>query len=377
MIRLYNQTLNFYQTLFTQPPLAGMLSLWDANFWDAHNIYEYVNYLYNHNDTVFRGLDKPSATLALLKSLAEDQQIAMNSHQAASGNKGGDRIRTVAGQTLAQKVLEQFSNNNAWGGAESKLTLMFGSLEPFLAFWSLAGLQSKDSPDVFSKLPEPGSAMVFELIGNDKVQPGVYPDYDSLQVRFVYRANTNTSTPFLEQSLFGMQGTVMRYLDFVAAMQKISMDVNQWCQTCESIQYFCLARNANSSPTVASTFGASPLGNPAVAGVIGAVITVALVGLGLLLAFFLGGFRVHRTGGQQRNSTLGGFKGAEKMASDRDVADGRGGAHHERVGSWELRDGKNVASDTVTTTRDFDRRHVDDDAISEMGILPTKPRESF
>lgn len=119
-----------------------------------------------------------------------------------------------------------------------------------------------------------------------------------------------------------------------------------------------------------------------VAGIIGAVIMgaiIALIGLGL---FVIGGFRFSRSDPKERKSSLGGFKGAEKMASDTDVRVGKGGAQQERVGSWELQDGG--ASPTTgqagIVTEDFhrnERRNGDDeDGISVMGATPVNVRES-
>ena len=75
--------------------------------------------------------------------------------------------------------------------------------------------------------------------------------------------------------------------------------------------------------------------SPAVAGVIGAVVTAAVAGIVALLAFFLLGCRVRR----ERAHPMGGFKGGEKLASDADLTKGgTAGKGHERVGSWELGD---------------------------------------
>jgi hypothetical protein len=384
MITLFNQTFGLYQQLFSTYPLNGTFPLSNANFWDAYNLYDYVRYMYNHNETVNDGLRNPNRTIDILQNLAEDQQLAMNSDKVASGLKGGDMIRTVAGRTLAQKVLDQFEDNQSWGGSHNKLTVMFGSFEPFLAFFSLARLQGAITDDEFKTIPEPGASMIFELIGDDPNQPGTYPSWDNLKVRFVYRKDTNNSTPFMEHSILGNSnmGHVMSYRSFKSEMEKIALDVNEWCQTCDSIQLFCTGRKSNSNSGSSSVFAYSA-SNPTVAGVIGAAIAVAVLGFAVLAAVVFGGMRFHRAGHEKRASALGGFKGPEKMASDTDLTVSKGGAHHERVGSWELRDGNNVAERgvggdaVVVTTKDFSRKRDDDDDISEIGVVPVKPRESF
>ena len=86
------------------------------------------------------------------------------------------------------------------------------------------------------------------------------------------------------------------------------------------------------------------------AGVIGAIVALVVFGLILVAIMLVGGCRIHRVN-KKRRSDLGGFKGAEKLASDQDltIPKARAGASitepaptvlrgHERVGSWELRD---------------------------------------
>lgn len=92
---------------------------------------------------------------------------------------------------------------------------------------------------------------------------------------------------------------------------------------------------------------------------IGALVALVVVGaVGVLVAWLLG-VRVQRVK-RGRRSELGGFKGKEKLGSDRDLTLPKGGAGvgvvehhegtvdeeagdglrggHERVGSWELRE---------------------------------------
>ena len=100
---------------------------------------------------------------------------------------------------------------------------------------------------------------------------------------------------------------------------------------------------------------------PAVAGVVGAGATLGVGLLAVAALMLLGGLRLHRANpvmgaGRRRKSSLGGFKGNAKLASDADVSFARKGAPlgvsvteqeqpqsglaRERVGSWELGDAK-------------------------------------
>lgn len=116
-----------------------------------------------------------------------------------------------------------------------------------------------------------------------------------------------------------------------------------WCHLCGvdgSDLAFCAAYERDHHH-------AKPSGlNSVVAGVIGAVVTLAVATLLFGAVMLLGGWRLHRTGSSHRKSDLGGFKGGQKMASDQDLSIPKGGATvgatferhgHERTGSWELK----------------------------------------
>jgi hypothetical protein len=149
----------------------------------------------------------------------------------------------------------------------------------------------------------------------------------------------------------------MTFDEFVSGMETIWMpSVQDWCDVCSSFSVFCPAfvgdgGGSSSNPT----YGAEPPSHhgisPAVAGVIGAVVTLVVVGILAAVLALLGGLRVYRMKTKGR-SDLGGFKGGEKLASDADltaakakvggivtgISSAPAGRLHERVGSWELGD---------------------------------------
>ena len=149
----------------------------------------------------------------------------------------------------------------------------------------------------------------------------------------------------------------MSFDEFIAEMGGIWMpSVTDWCYTCSSFSIFCPAfegSNGGGSSPGTSDGGSSSHHNisPAVAGVIGAVVTLVVAAIVATVAALLGGLRVYQVKVKGR-SDLGGFKGAEKLASDPDLAIAKGktgttvagtsspraGRLHERVGSWELGD---------------------------------------
>ncbi|KAK7977157.1 hypothetical protein PG988_004647 [Apiospora saccharicola] len=332
------------------------------NFYDqSYELWDYAAYQYNHNATVHKELG--ADVLGHLGQLASDQQFDYNGNLSASGKQPGDMIRAIAGRTLAARVSAQLRSQIA-GGFPHKLSLMVGSFEPMLAFFALSNLSDGASALQFQTIPEPGSAMVFELFSvSDDDDAGSssssssstqqYPAEDDLWVRFLYRYGTNDSEPLTEYPIFGRGNSQssMKWWDFRSQIAAIAVaDLSEWCRLCSAPTLFCAGIQANeaegnssSSPSYSGSYSSiRSRMSPAVGGVIGSIVTLVVVALAALAAFLLGGLRFrrrrgrHDAGVQKRNSSLGGFKGAEKMASDNDLSLARGGGRHERVGSWEM-----------------------------------------
>lgn len=399
-VELYNE---LSKTVFSGTEPFEQSSSAD-NFYDqAYDLWDYAAYQYNHNSTVHDGLG--SEVLDRLGQLASNQQFDYNGNLSASGLQPGDMIRAIAGRTLAARVSAQLRSQIA-GGFPHKLSLMVGSFEPMLAFFALSQLSEGASPLRFRTIPEPGSAMVFELfsVSNDDDENSSsssstqqYPAEDDLWVRFLYRYGTNDSAPLVEYPIFGRGNSQssMKWWDFRSQIAEIAVaDLSEWCRLCSAPTLFCAGIQANeangnssSSPRYSGNYSSmSSRMSPAVGGVIGTLVALAVVALAGLAAFFLGGLRVRRRRGErqdagvQRSSSLGGFKGAEKMASDKDLSLARGGGRHERVGSWEMggpatppnvatRDGETTFGATVV-------RQLNDDGVSIMEEEPVKPREA-
>ena len=173
--------------------------------------------------------------------------------------------------------------------------------------------------------------------------------------------------------------------EFSNAIEGVAIDsVAEWCTLCASPSVFCPGYTSNSGN------GGSVTGNPnrvpavqrpAIAGIVGAVIgiviTLALLGTLLALAMLCCGVRVYRNK-TKRRSELGGFKGAEKLASDVDLTVPKDGpvvgasvvggrsAGQERVGSWELRDAAK-AKDLEVGGRGDGRPSFEADGLSLKG----------
>jgi hypothetical protein len=347
-----------------------------VEYYNAYILWEYANYQYVHNQTVYEKLNP--ADLSELRLLASHQEFARNGDLSISGLTKGDRIRAISGQTYAAHVLSLLGQNIESQGSNEKLNVLFSEYEVFLAFFSLSGLSGIS--DQFTQIPETGSVIVFELFSNTE-NATAYPDISDLWVRFLFRNGSDSSAPLLSYPLFGRGNSAvdMTWNDFETGMDAISLsEIGTWCETCASLAMYCPAFEANLTNSTNSTSGNSCAStasstriSPTIAGVFGAVATIAAFVLFFSLAVLCGGLRFHRNG-SKRQSSLGGFKGAEKLASDTDLTVakvGAGGAvaRHERVGSWELGDAakKDDGSkpdrslDRVVSTADYD----DDDGI--------------
>ena len=340
-----------------------------------------VSYLYSHNQTVFEGLKDANNTLSILRANAFDLERAKTSRNGTSQDDPTSMLYSIAGRTLAYQVANIINGTVQANGASRKLTLMFGSLRPILSFLSVGGLMTKENlaSGPFSHLPEPGAAMIFELVSERySDNSGGFPSASDIKIRFYYKASTNANETFATYSLFGsgFDGSSVSYTSFMQRMQDRSSSPGDWCGACSpgATAPWCstwTSIDGGSCPSPGSR-GMSP----AVSGVIGAVIMAALVGFASLALFALGGFRLMRVGKHERSRsrTLGGFKGAERKAQDADVAVSKVGSREERIGSWEMRDGNREhqvpSTNAGIVTRDFHRTtsRMDEDGVSMSGV---------
>jgi hypothetical protein len=415
----------FYQNLGPSM-LSGVLPQASWSFGNAYSIYDYLSYENNHNATV-ASLLKDTGTLTKLYELASLKKYNLTGDQSVSGQTEGDKILTIAGQTLASKIVNQLYLNFATGGESPKLTLMVGDFGPMLSLLSLLSLPSVNP--AFAQIPSFGSALVFELFSwSNTTNPTTYPLIDELFVRFYYQnssADGSSQYPnLLAYSLFGNSRSMldMSWTSFENAISAVMIPgVGEWCQVCQSQSLFCVAFNLSSSSDGSESGNSNKNITSQVAGVIGAAVTLGAGAILVGLAILVGGLRFHRRPGVfERKSSLGGFKGNAKLASDADLnlpkhgapivgavvvgngAEEEAKSGHERVGSWELRNSptsptndkpmeegrfSNLAESTVGGRRSgtpshggdragFDRRpsFEGDDEISFSS--PTNARES-
>ncbi|KAJ5945886.1 Histidine phosphatase superfamily clade-2 [Penicillium verhagenii] len=390
----------FYQKLLHQV-LSGVYDESTATYANAVGIADYLEYEVLHNSTALDHLFGDDLIRA--RSLADQFTYATNGQDASVLSESTiGAISPIAGQTLATSILKAFNMSMEEQGNGHKMTLLFGSDEPAVALASLMGLDTEQHPGFYSR-PVRGASMVFELYsfetdGDDDS----YPSSSDMYVRFFLHNGTDSSTEFVSFPLFGYgpSQTYIPWTEFESEMETFSVQsVDEWCLLCNASSVFCagaLSRDDSTPKKKAMT--------PAVAGVIGAVVTLVVMGLVAVAVFFVCGLR-KREGRQDRSkkSSIGGFKGTSKLASDADVSfhnplwgtgkeagkeqdDGAvtGGVivrGQERLGSWEMGEPKSETEGITPTKRgaSFEDSSVPEDPEEwrlHSRLHPVKIRES-
>jgi hypothetical protein len=369
-------------------------------------IWDYLEYEYTHNRTIYERLTgSPLYTGVYNATRYLADEYAWNFWGNTGVPSNGSDNQAIGGKALAAEILHQFqslitdrkNHSTSTVGVSQPITLLFGEVDPMINLMSLMLMDARDK--TFRAIPPYASAMIFELYSTDN---GTFPQSeDDLWVRFYYH---NGTTDFNGQLIafpmfnHGPSQTDMQWRDFNLMFSRIMMNtITEWCTSCSAPSLFCVGVDSDvivvGNPKSSASSRNHGL-SPAVAGVIGAAVTLAVAGLLFALAMLLGGVRFHRV--QRRSkSELGGFKGSSKLASDADVANlAKGGAlpagivsfgatdnadlrtRHERVGSWELRQkefgrykGGDMGEEFPSPRESFE--HID--AVTSQ---PVEPRES-
>jgi hypothetical protein len=203
-------------------------------------------------------------------------------------------MRAIAGKVLAAEIVESLNNTISTQG-KSQFNVQFGAYATFSSFFGLADLPMVN-PDFYGMV-DYASSMTFELVTNASTSSS-FPAASDISVRFLFHNGTASadSTP-TAYPLFGTGKEVIPWNDFVTSMDKFSIGSTQaWCTACGNSTGTCAAyapssssgNNNASAQNKQSGNGLSPVVN----GVIGAMVTLAIV-LGLeALVLLVGGLRV-------------------------------------------------------------------------------------
>jgi len=198
----------------------------------------------------------------------------------------------------------QALNATVAGNGTTPINIQFGTYGTFSSFFGLADLPAVN-PDLYG-VADYASAMIFELFTNTStaITTATYPSTDDIYVRFLFHNGTasNISEP-VEYPLFGTGQAAMGWNQFQTSMNKVAVGtMEQWCTTCGNTTGTCAAyvststssgSNSSSSGTASATTTKSGNGlSPAVNGVIGAMVTLAVVLGAEALIMLLGGLRL-------------------------------------------------------------------------------------
>ncbi|TGO31137.1 hypothetical protein BPAE_0001g00310 [Botrytis paeoniae] len=283
---LLNSTKSFYQSLL--PVINTTFNSSTDTFKNAYTIYDYIHVSTIHNSSI------PSDDL--LTDETQSQLLALaNTHEFNLAYNASDTIRAIAGSTLAAQILQQL-NTTITGKSAVPVSIQFGAYASFLSFFGLSGLSTL-SPN-FTGIVDYASSMTFELLTNTTVSATSYPSPSDISVRFYFSNGTASENPLVSYPLFNQSELTLPYTTFVDEMNKFAIgDQDAWCTACGESTGDCASSTASSS---SSSSGSGSSGNSqgnggmskAVAGVIGAMVTLAVV-LGIeALILVVAGLRV-------------------------------------------------------------------------------------
>lgn len=256
---------------------------------DKFVVFDLINVAEIHNATI------PSSDLLTPETLTQLRTLA-DAHEWGLAYNSSDNARAIAGKTLAAEIV-QFLNGTITGKGKQKIGVQFGAYATFASFFGLADLPSAN-PD-FRGVTDYASAMTFELFTNSSVSISStsYPAVDEIYVRFLFHnGTTNSTSEPIAYPLFGTGQEVISWNDFTENMNTFSVGSDeQWCAACGNTTGTCAsyAPGGAESTSTSSSTGKSGNGlSPAVNGVIGAMVTLAVV-LGLeALVLAVAGLRV-------------------------------------------------------------------------------------
>lgn len=139
--------------------------------------------------------------------------------------------------------------------------------------------------------------MTFELFTNATVSSTSYPSSDDINVRFYFANGSAAENPVTVYPLFGLNQDTLSWPTFVSEMNKFAISEQaDWCTACGNTTGTCASTttSSSSSGSTSATSSKSSSGGVSrvVAGVIGAMVTLAVI-LGLeALVLLVGGLRI-------------------------------------------------------------------------------------
>lgn len=272
-----SNTKDFYSSVV--PAINNVISADQVNFKNGYVVYDILNVASIHNTST--SSTPSNTTLFQLRTLAD-------AHEWGLAYNASDKARAVSGMQLAGEILSSLNAMISSPTKSPKLSIQFGAYATFMSFFGLADLPAASGD--FKGVVNYASSMVFELFTNANVPSSGIPATEDLNVRFLFHNGTasNTSEP-TTYPLFGGQSTEIPWTDFQNKLKEFAItSTEQWCNHCGNTNGACAAY-AEKKAAPQSTGGKGGM-SPAIGGVIGAFVTLAVV-LGTAAAVILiGGF---------------------------------------------------------------------------------------
>ncbi|OAP65724.1 hypothetical protein AYL99_01696 [Fonsecaea erecta] len=289
----YQATLNRTQGFYTDmyPFVNRTFTKSQTSFKNAYTIFDLLNVASIHNASVPLPND---ADFFQLRTLADQHEWGLAYNES-------EPIRAVTGAIIAAQVVQAL-NGTISGKGKNVLNIQFGAYGGMMSYFGLANLTAA-SP-LFYGVPDYASSLVWELVTNATVGSGAaaYPSADEISVRFYFHNGTtsNISEP-VEFPLFGTGRSPIPWSEFVASSNKFAIGSQaQWCSACGNSTGVCSpsALGSSDSGTVGSSSSSSSSDHhgsgisKAVAGVIGAMVTLGVILGAELLIMLVGGLRL-------------------------------------------------------------------------------------
>lgn len=283
---------NFYSSL--SPMINRTFNSAQTSFKNAYTIYDLLNVASIHNSSS----NFPNADLLTPETFFQARTLA-DQHEYGLAYNVSEPIRAVTGAIMAGQVVEAL-NGTITGLGKNKFNIQFGAYAGMLSFFGLAQLPQVN-PDFYG-IPDYASSLSWELVTNATVNDSSFPSDNDISVRFYFHnGTTSESSQPVEYPLFGTNRSPLPWSDFTAAMGKFSISgQDQWCQACGNSTGVCspnalglgnssgIGTNSADSTSENATGGISK----AVAGVIGAMVTLGVVLSLELLFIFVGGYKL-------------------------------------------------------------------------------------
>ncbi|TLS30817.1 hypothetical protein PpBr36_03510 [Pyricularia pennisetigena] len=274
-------TRDFYQSLM--PAINRTFKSDAANFKNGYAIYDLINVAQIHNAS-YQGRNlMTDAVLHQLYTRASQLEwnLAFNASEPA---------RAIAGATLAGQALRSLNATLQRPASSPRVEVQFGAYATFSSFFGLAGLHELGAD--FTGIVDYASSMSFELVTNASVPAAaggaaVSPDDVSVRFRFA-NGSASARSPPQAYPLFGPGESLMPWSAFRSNMERIAvMDTARWCEVCGPASSGCAAGAVG-----AASGGSDGTITKAVAGAIGALVTLGLVLVTGGLFMGVGGLRL-------------------------------------------------------------------------------------